>query len=142
MNKPIIESQEYPPNYEEIKKYLELTGEEVFTFGSVIYNPTKRPLTEDLINHEAHHVKQQAKSPSKWWDLYLEDPVFRASQEIPCYQIQYQTAKRIIKDRNTLHNYLKQIAINLSSPRYGNVMTFQEAYDAIKAEKLFNVAKL
>ena len=138
----IIESQDFPPNYDDIKRSLELTGEEVFCYGNVIYNPSKKTLTEDLINHEAHHIKQQLKNPSAWWSLYLEDPIFRASQEIPAYQIQYQTAKRIIKDRERLHQYLVQIAKNLSSERYGKVMTFSEAIDATKSEKLFNVARL
>ena len=139
---PLIESQEFPPNIDEIRKHFDLTGDELFCYGSVIYNPAKKVLTPDLINHEKIHEKQQGKNVEKWWKLYLEDKVFRASQEIPAHQVQYQTAKKYIKDRNRLFNYLKQLAINLSGKTYGHVMTFNEAVDAIKAEKLFDVNKL
>jgi len=139
---PIITKEEYPPNIEEIKKYFDLTGEELFCYGDIIYNPHKKLLTPDLVNHEMVHMEQQGKDKDAWWDLYLKDKTFRASQEIPAYQVQYQTAKKHIKDRNQLFNYLKQLALNLSGPTYGDVLTFNEAITAIREEKLFDVRKL
>ena len=139
---PQIVSSDFPPNIEEIKKHFPLTGEEVFTFGKIIYNPANKLLTEDLIAHEAVHIAQQEGKAEKWWKLYLEDKVFRASQEIPAFQVQYRVAKGVIKDRNRLFKYLEQIAKNLSSEVYGKVMTFNEATEAIKAEKLFDIKNL
>lgn len=139
---PLITKNEFPPNIEKIRRHLDLTGEEIFSYGGIIYNPTGKALTDDLINHEMIHAKQQRGQTDEWWKLYLEDPVFRASQEIPAYQVQYQTAKKHIKDRNQLFNYLKQLAMNLSSERYGRVMDFYDAVKAIKEEKLFDVKKL
>lgn len=131
-----------PPNIEEIKKAFNLSGDEIFCYGDTIYNPNNKLITPDLLAHEMIHLDQQTKNTEKWWSLYLVDKVFRASQEIPAYQAQYKIAKRFIKDRNHLFNYLKQLAINLSSETYGKVMTFNEAIEAIKKEDLFSVKNL
>ena len=140
--KPLITSQDFPPNYEEIKKHFELTGDEIFAYGETLYNPNKKILTPDLINHEMLHIQQQAGKTEEWWDLYLKDKEFRCSQEIPAHQVQYFTAKKYIRDRNKLFNYLKQLAINLSGKTYGQMMTFNEAVEQIKKEKLFNLKGL
>lgn len=142
MNKPLITSEQFPPNIDEIRKHFTLTGDELFCYGKIIYNPNKKLLTEDLLAHEAVHIEQQSNKAKEWWDLYLKDKVFRASQEIPAYQIQYRVAKKVIKDRNRLFNYLKQLAMNLSGETYGHVMTFHQAMEAIKAEELFDITKL
>ena len=134
--------ENWPPNIDQIREHLTLTGEEVFTYGSTIFNPSGKSLTPDLINHESVHIKQQGKEPEKWWTLYLDDPLFRGAMEIPGSQVQYFTAKKYIKDRNRLHAYLVQLAKNLSSPTYGGIMTFQEAINAIKDEQLFDVSRL
>lgn len=139
---PIITSDKYPPNIDEIRQHLELTGDEVFCYGNVIHNPAGKALTPDLINHEMIHMQQQSNGAEAWWKLYLEDKLFRTSQEIPAFQVQFQTAKQHIKDRERLHRYLVQLAKNLSSDVYGKVISFGEAYRSIKAEKLFNVGRL
>ncbi len=138
----IITSNEFPPNIHDIRKALNLSGDEIFTYGKIIYNPNKKSLTPDLINHESLHIQQQGDNPDNWWRLYLLDKIFRCSQELPCFQIQYLTAKKYIKDRNRLHAYAVQLAKNLSSETYGNMMNFTEAMNQIKAEVLFDVRKL
>lgn len=133
----MIISEKYPPNFKEIEKEFKLTGMEIFTYGNTIFNPNKREIDSALLAHELVHTGQQGDSPGNWWKLYLKDKAFRAYQEIPAYQMQYQTAQKHIKDRTRLHNYLKQLAINLSGETYGKMVSFQEAYDAIKKSKLF-----
>jgi len=137
-----ITSENYPPNIDEIRKHFDLTGDEVFCYGNTIYNPSKKQLTPDIVNHEMIHAQQQSNGKDEWWDLYIKDKTFRASQEIPAHQVQYQTAKKEIKDRERLFRYLHQLAKNLSSEVYGNVLTYSEALKAIKEEKLFDVRKL
>ena len=140
--KSLVTSEEFPPNIEEIREAFDLSGDELFCYGEVIYNPSKKTLTPDLINHEMVHAEQMHGQIEKWWKLYLKDPVFRASQEIPAYQVQYATAKKYIKDRNRLHAYAVVLAKNLSGATYGNAMTFHDALSQIKAEKLFDVRSL
>ena len=94
MNQPLITSEEFPPNIDEIRKHFELTGDEIFAHGKTLYNPHKKILTPDLINHEMLHIQQQEGKTDEWWDLYLSDKLFRASQEIPAHQVQFQTANK------------------------------------------------
>lgn len=131
-----------PPNIEAIKEVLKPIKNTIYAYGSIIYNPDNAPLDDALMSHELIHSQQQGKDPARWWSLYLKDPVFRASQEIPAYQVQFQQAKKVVKDRNVLHKYLSKLAMNLSSEMYGKVMTFGEAYEAIKKEELFDLKKL
>jgi len=138
---PLITSEEFPPNIDEIRKHLDLTGDEVFCYGLVIYNPSKKVLTPDLIAHEGVHIIQQRSGVKEWWALYLADPTFRAYQECSAHWKQYQVAKNYIKDRNKRFLYAKQLAQNLSSPVYGKIMTFSEAYDLITSDKPFTMVK-
>lgn len=139
---PLILSKEFPPNIEEIRKAFNLGGDEVFCYGRTIHNPTGKPLTEDIIEHEYVHFMQQESRVKEWWSLYLKDPLFRSSQEIPAHQKQFQVAKRIIKDKNQLFKYLNQLAINLSSETYGKCLTYSEALKAIQEKELFDVKNL
>lgn len=131
--------QEFPPNYDEIRKILVNIPETmVFVFGDTIYNPSGNEIVPALEAHEAHHSLQQGKSPQTWWRRYLTDGAFRASQEIPAYQMQYRQYKKEIKDRNKLNNILIGLAMELSSPAYGSIISTQEAMEAIKTDKLYN----
>lgn len=128
---------ENPPIIDEARNLLRLPPGAVFTFGDVLYNPSHAVLDEPLYKHEEHHSEQQGNDPQGWWIDYLKSSDFRLSQEIPAYQIQYQTARKYIKDRNRLNTYLISLAMDLSSPMYGSVMTFQDAYTAIRNERLY-----
>lgn len=130
--------KDYPPNIEEIRKILKDVPETmVFTYGDTIFNPSGNPLDSALEAHEEYHMEQQKSSPREWWQRYLLDPAFRASQEIPAYQKQYQEYKKEIKDRNKLHSVLFSLGMELSGPAYGSIMTTQEAMTAIKRSKLY-----
>lgn len=129
--------QENPPFISEARDVFRLPEGVVFTFGDTLYNPSGRPIDEHLYKHEEEHSRQQGNNPHGWWKRYLSDPAFRASQEIPAYQIQYQSVKKIAKDRNKLHNYLVKLAKDLSGEMYAGLMTFNEAMEAIKNPKLY-----
>ena len=134
-----IRNKEFPPNYNEIKLFFDLSNSQpCFSFAPDIYNPSGNPLDPHLLAHEVIHLAQQGDSPLKWWTRYMQQEPFRAAQEIPAYQTQYQSAKNATKDRNLLHRYLTGLAFDLAGPLYGNIMTFSEAYDAIKNPVLFN----
>jgi hypothetical protein len=129
---------QYPPNFEIINQAFKLHKGIVFTYGDIIYNPDNGPIDEPLMNHEKTHSQQQAEyGVEKWWDRYLADPAFRASQEIPAYQNQYKLACKLIKDKNRLFNYTSALAKDLSGEMYGKLMTFDQALEAIKNPVLY-----
>ena len=127
-----------PPFRKEIDKFFNLEGKRpIFTYGDVIYNPLGTHIDVPLMRHKEFHSKQQKKyGVKKWWDRYLKDPNFRLAMEVPAYQIQYREAEKISKDRNRLFNYLVALAKDLSSGMYGSIMTFQDAVNAIKNDKV------
>lgn len=134
-----IKNGQNPPNIDKIKLFFDLSNSQpCFSFAPDIYNPSGNPLNMHLLAHEMYHLAQQGDTPGKWWDRYLADPMFRASQEVPAYQTQYQSAKNSTKDRNLLHKYLVGLAFDLSGPMYGSIMSFAEAMEAIKIEQLFH----
>lgn len=105
----------------------------VFTYGTNIY--TRNMLEEPLYRHEVLHVIQQMQmkgGPEAWWDKYFTDADFRLSQELDAYRVQYQVAKKFIKDRNKLFMYLRDLAITLSGKMYGNLLSTREALKLIK----------
>lgn len=130
---------EYPPNYEEIcKKFPEVRGKKnvVFTYGDTFYNPNGEPPSKDLVVHESVHVRQQTNGwlsggARRWWKKYFTDPEFRLGQELEAYRVQYKFAKENLKDRNELNKFLIRISRDLSSPVYGEIITFDEAYKKI-----------
>ena len=131
--------EEYPPNIEEIRKAFDLGDEKiVFTYGNIIYNPTKSYVSPDLIVHEKVHEKQQTRlfmSPKRWWKKYLKDSEFRLSQEVEAYQAQF----RYVFDNHTGHlkavsDFLVKISRLLADPMYGSLVTVDEAIKLIKNE--------
>lgn len=121
----------FPPNYKEIKKVLNPNELTIFTYGDTIYNPTPNDIPDHLMVHEQTHSIRQGDDPAGWWDKYLVDPKFRVEEELVAYRNQY---KEYIKhhDRNATNLFCMKIARDLSSPIYGNVMTFSRAFEEIK----------
>jgi len=125
-------SLEYPPIYEEAKKKFELSGREVFTFGDIIYNPSKSDIPDHLMVHEEIHCRQQGNTPNLWWSRYLQDNNFILDQETAAYRAQYKFICEKVKDRNTRYRALHQIATDLSGKMYGNLVSFTEAIRRIR----------
>ena len=122
---------EFPPNYEQIKKVFELHKGIIFTYGNTIYNPDNAYIDRPLLEHEKVHIKQQGWNVRKWWKKYLSDENFRLNQEIEAYQKQYEVAESLY-NRNDLFNLLKSMAFDLSGEMYGNIISYQEAIRKIK----------
>lgn len=123
--------QAYPPNIAKIKLVLPLHPGIVFAYGDTLYNPDNGPVDIALMAHEKTHQVQQGADPEAWWDRYIVDMNFRASQEIEAYQNQYKKAKTLIADKNKLARLLDVLASDLASPMYGSCMTKSEAKKAI-----------
>ena len=128
--------QENPPFIDELGNVFRLPEGAVFTFGEVIYNPSGNIISKPLMKHEEHHSRQQGIDPQAWWERYLKDSDFRLAQEVPAYQLQYREAKKYIKDKNSLFQYVLNLANDLSSQMYGNCITKSEAIKVIMAKDL------
>jgi hypothetical protein len=88
-----------------------------------------------LLIHESIHSSQQEGNETigkLWWQKYLQDSEFRASQELEAYAAQYGFIKVQIKDRNRQDKHLRELAKMLSSKMYGSIISFSEAMKAIK----------
>ncbi len=126
--------QEKPPNYEAICKVLTPGEDAVFTYGSTLYCPHLKDMSriqDHLLVHEEVHVKQQT-NPEEWWDRYLKDPAFRLEQELEAYATQYA----FVDKKNILYkwkkHFLGKLAMDLSSPMYGNILSYGEAESKIR----------
>ena len=103
----------------------------LFTYKGAIY--TECGITPDLIVHEGVHLAQQDEmGADKWWDKFLEDPKFRLSQELPAYTAQFRELCMMHKDRNVRSKYLRGICNVISSPRYGNMISYNEVYTKLR----------
>lgn len=125
--------EEFPPNIEEIKKYIEF-GEDkpVFTYGDTIYNPFKGNIPKDLEVHEETHSKQQGSYPDIWWGKYLTDKSFRADQEVEAFVTQLAFLKGQDLPKGLIKVISEWMAFSLSSDLYGKILTYQEAESRIK----------
>lgn len=109
----------------------------IYAWGDRIYNPSGNPIPPSLIAHERVHLSQHGQPPfeeaiRQWWMLYLADPGFRFSQELPAHRAEYQKYCADHKSREQRNWMLRQIASRLAGPIYGKLVTFSEAMRAIK----------
>lgn len=130
-------SFEKPPVYDLIVSRWHINPERtVFTYGDILFNPSRLNIDEPLMAHEQTHAAQQnwnAKDAANWWARYLEDPYFRIDQEAEAYAIQYLFFRKYVNhDRNQAARFLYQLASSLSGPTYGNVIGQMEAQRLIQ----------
>lgn len=123
----MIRPQAEFPLMEEYKKYFAITDKTIFALSPYIY--TDYELTPDLLVHERQHLKQQDKvGVTEWVYDFLYSPKKRLEYEIDAYKAQL----RSIKDRNHRHKIRMESARNLSSALYGNIISYDDAFIAIK----------
>lgn len=124
-----------PPIWEEANKAFKILPNTVFTYGETIYNPDNAHMPSDLLIHEETHSNQQEHNDTVaklWWMKYLDDPVFRLSQEVEAYHNQYVYFCTIVTDRNKQYKKLWELATVLASPLYNCNITTSEALKRIK----------
>lgn len=118
------------PYLERYKAQFSINEDEVaFPYKGVIYTNLKE-LPDELINHErVHFIQQEEIGADVWVERYLTDPNFRAKVEIEAYLIQIKP----FKNNKDLYDMMRaQVAKMLSSPMYGCVLTYKEAYGLLK----------
>jgi len=103
-------------------------NEVAFPYKGKIYS--NKELPKELEDHERVHFKQQDEiGADEWEEQYLTNPQFRVNMEIEAYKKQlthYTINKDIYEAGRT------QMAKVLSSPMYGNILTYKEAYQLLK----------
>jgi hypothetical protein len=120
--------KDFPPNFADIEKTFDLEGlQPVFAYGDTLYNPGGFDIPDDLMAHEETHERQQKElGPQAWWDRYLGDREFRLMQEAEAYRNQYLFVKGKYS-RQVRRKLLQDMAKNLSSKLYGNIISKKEA---------------
>jgi hypothetical protein len=96
-----------------------------FPYNHIIYTNSPELITPEIVLHEEVHFKQQDEiGLDNWVEMYFTDVNFRTKVELEAYkaQVSYFTNKDI-KDMIRV-----QCAKALSSPMYGNILTYKEAY--------------
>ncbi len=122
-----------PPIYDRAAAVFPLTGNEIFAWDDIIYNPSGKDIPVWLVDHENVHKRQQAGEPEEWWDRYLVDEEFRYQMELEAHRVEYLSFCHHNKDRNKQSRYLAMISRRLAAPMYGNMITASEARKAIKS---------
>lgn len=114
----------------------------VFAWGDTLYNPNRAGVSPDLMTHEEVHGAQQKAmgGPEIWWERYLIDPKFRLEQEIEAYGAQARYL-RWMSGRKKYLEVFEKISRDLSSSLYGNIISYEEAADAIEKASMQDVMK-
>lgn len=120
---------DWPPNIDAIRAVLDISGvEPCFTYGDTIYNPYGFEIDLPLQAHEETHMHRQNEiGVDEWWRRYLDDPKFRADEEVKAYRVQYRKLRRLTSDRDELKGFLRFVATQLSGSMYGGCVTYEEA---------------
>lgn len=125
-------SHKKPPHFWIMKLVFKSDWERIaFAFGDTIYS--KYPLPDHFIHHERIHLHQQKYSKVyAWWWLfrYITSKKYRYAMELEAFTRHWG----FFKDRypHDKFMFLNRIAENLSGELYGNMVTKQEAIEAIK----------
>lgn len=129
-------SREYPPNIDQIRKYVDLGDKALFmTFGDTLYNPSGVEVSEHIMVHERKHSVQQLEypgGPEAFCDRYFTDRKFRLDMEAEAYQAQYAFLCSVVPDRNSRASILSKLALDLASPLYDAGITQSEARELIR----------
>lgn len=125
---------DYPPNYKELITVFPIKDKKgiLFCYSPTIYNPDNIVISEALMAHEETHSKQQKNNPESWWKQYIENAEFRLREELKAHIVELKIFSKRFKDRNVQSNYLRSIAIRLSSSMYGNSIRFPEALKLLR----------
>lgn len=131
----------FPPNYRAINDVFNVRGRAVmFAYGGTIFNPSGISISPALQAHEAVHGERQGRDPAGWWVRYIADPRFRLDEEVPAHQAEYRWHARqagagqpVKGFRSLLAFNHHQIALRLSGPLYGGLISLAEAKTLVAA---------
>lgn len=117
------------PLLERYKKVFPINDRTIIAYDKVIYCNEKLP--QHLEIHERRHlIRQEKQGLDVWVNKYLSDVKFRLNEEVIAYREQCES----IKDRNVRERLRIMCAKDLSSPLYGNLVTFEEALKLLQSK--------
>lgn len=121
----------YPPNFAQIAAAFPVKGRNgiLYAYGQTLYNPSGIAVTPWLLAHETVHGNRQTV-PLVWWDYYINFPDFRFTEELLAHRAEYYRYAELHTEDDT-EMYLTLISQRLASRLYGNMVSEQEARDAI-----------
>lgn len=131
-----------PPNIKKIEEAfnLDMRGKSpVFTYGDTVFSPSGADLPDHLKAHEQVHINQQTTiegGAEAWWDKFIADPAFRLEQELEAYATQYAYARKNFSPKHATE-LLNNLAMDLSSAAYGNVVSYGIAVSKIRNKAKF-----
>lgn len=122
---------EKPNIYDRLKERFNIDWDDgiIITYGEHVY--CKFALPPEKIIHEEVHTNQQKESPNEWWNKYIDDPKFRLDQEIEAYLAEAKFIKKTVKDREKSFRLIRNICIDISSPIYGGIITYEKAWEIL-----------
>lgn len=98
----------------------------IFSYAPYIYKLDRRPLPQELLDHETVHIERQiAIGVEVWWEKYLSDPQFVFDEELLAHRAEYQSLCRV--SRQVGRRALKQVAQKLAAELYGRMCTVEIA---------------
>lgn len=126
----------HPPNIDKIVARfgpVVMNPGVIFTYGTTIWNPSGRPLSNALMRHEEVHARQQALvGVEEWWDRYLRDDEFRFLQEMDAHVAEWKAVLDGESNRAHRREMLTIIAKRLSGPLYGRLATYDNVKRMLK----------
>ena len=111
-----------------------MSPDAIIAYGDKIF-VKDRMLSLDLLVHELVHCERQGfneESAKRWYEMYMRDDNFRLNEEILAYRQQYQYCCAVYKDRNKRDLILRALAKELSSARYGEIISCSDAMARIR----------
>lgn len=115
------------PLLEEYRKHFKLTDRTIIAYDNCVY--CNYQLSADLWVHELKHIERQNKlGVDSWVKLYLTNDKFRRTEE----EVAYLAQLRSISDKGLRRAVRLESAKTLSSALYGNLCTYQQAFNSLK----------
>ena len=122
--------QKHFPYLEIFRKKLPINDQTIFVYIDTIYsNMNKKDWDKyyDILFHEIRHLHQGNEIGFEKWILnYLQDDNFRLKMELDAYLYQLRKVKEI-GDNEELMNITTECITNISSPLYGNMISYKDA---------------
>lgn len=133
-----FKKQKLFPYIEEYREQFPITKDTIFVYKNTIFsNKTEKDWLEyyDILHHELEHLRSQNEIGADIWiHKYLSSDEFRLEEELRAYKYQLEKVKEM-GDKTELMNITTECIANISSPLYGNIISYKQA------EKLLTLNK-
>lgn len=125
-------SNEKPPVYDRLASKFGVNWNDglIIAYDGKIHSKT-HPEPAKIMHESVHLAEQKRLGNEVWWECYFTSDEFRREQEILAYKAEARFLKKYIKNREVLYHMVQEIADNLASSVYGNLMSKSEAFKII-----------